>query len=632
MALILLVHAELCAVALSLIAGVAWVLRSRRALARSQWRRYFLFPVVTATSWAALVSWYVGPSIHSWIVAIRFAATQFFVAGAVLIPIALLVGVLATLAMTGLWMRWRWFRLANIVLLLALLLVSTPTVEALKRACLRTRAERRARLGKDTGKRIEGCVLIVVDALRYDGLSCTGSVRVRTPTFDRMARDGVLFTQSISQAPWTQPSIGSLMTSQYPSIHRAGGAGEGLARNLPTLAECLSEAGWDTAAFVTNDLLDPSFGFGRGFKRYEMRYDFRPYMKGSPVALLWGSWPQRFFRPTPRDEMDCRKCVDRIALKHAAEWLASEARSPFFAWIHLSAVLDYIYFYAVQVGPDGQPAPLRPNSDVGVPQERLRTISVGSPKDRWFGSNLRDWRARYESNIVYEDTIVSTFIDTLRSLGVLNRVLLIVTADHGEEFKEHGRRGHGQSLYDELIRVPLILTCPCCLPGGRVVSAQVRTIDVMPTVLDLAGISWRTPLRGRSLRELVESSSPNERVAYSEFDAKFSLESVRTARRKMIVKNQGEALELYDLTADPGEKTNIADSRPRDLTSMRERYTRWRLAIREQQGEVCRTRAKVNADLRDRMKALGYIVQENGRIQPPTPDRQPNPHPRNGGN
>ena len=654
------VYAELCCAVLGVAAVVGWgIQRRRREVLRSrEWRVWCAGTAITVVIWLQGSCWLIGqPNVWRSIFT-DIGGPYAVVEALLLLPVSALLSIPLVAVATARWTRHRYTRLAAAGSLIVLFIACTPLLDFARSWCLRKSKRDQnhgVKIRRDSGSSssaVRGVVLVVIDTLRADHVSCLGSTRVRTPIMDRLADTGVLFSKAISQGPWTHPSTGSLMTSQYPSVHGVGMPKRALASNVPTLAEVLSAAGWETSAFVNNGILGSEFGFDRGFNYYEMPCEVPPSAldtKSSAAYVIRTAWPLGLLRMPPQAVARLRwetPSADRRAVDGAAAWLRAQDSAPFFVWVHLMAVHDYMDYRAVLVGEAGRHLPIQPLEGVARSPDQFRTVR--SDFVHTSDEDLADLHPGYDANVVFDDALIVVLIEALRDIGALQDTLFIVVADHGEEFEEHGNTGHGQSLYDELIHVPLIMSCPALLPKRLRVTQQVRLIDVMPTVLELAGITLDSPMAGRSLIELTKGEACARRIAFSEFDDTRTLEAARSVDRKLIVhtdhtldseagdediaclephddgqgKSEDPAIELYDLVKDPGEQRNIAEGSHSDVASLSNLYVGWRSEVAQKQKTVAASRTNVDADLRDRMAALGYVMDADGSIRHQGRDRQ----------
>lgn len=342
---------------------------------------------------------------------------------------------------------------------------------------------------------VANIILISVDTLRADHLSCCGAPQGLTPALDELAAQGVVFEQAITPAPLTLPAHCSLMTGALPTAHGVrDNSGFVLPEPVETLAELLSAAGYRTGAFVGAYVLDARFGLEQGFDRYYD--DFEAETVGGPTMQI-------LERPAQQ------------VLAEARNWIGERSASPFFAWIHL---FDPHAPYAPPPG----------------------------------------FEPSYSGEVAYVDASIGQFFTWLRTQGLFDSSLIVLTSDHGEGLGEHGEKTHGMFLYDSTLRVPLIFK----LAGSAIrkrIAGQVRLIDVMPTVLDIVGVAIPSSVQGVSLKSAWRGGSLSELPAYGETLLPLlnygwsDISCYRTARNKFI---EAPIPELYDLSADPGETAN----------------------------------------------------------------------------
>lgn len=308
-------------------------------------------------------------------------------------------------------------------------------------------------------------LLIVVDALRADALGCYRKAPPgATPVLDSLAARGLRFERAYSPAAWTKPAIASLLTGLYPRQHRclhglledAGhGTVDGLDPRLVTLAQRLRAAGYATAMVQTNPHVHARFGFGRGFDR----------------------------------SVDLSYLDDHRVVRAAGE-LLEELPRPFFIYLHFLA--PHVPYKPHRDGPFPPLAGRYADRDGFTDADLARCRSAPAPE------LLAELRQLYRGEVFYADQQIGNVLAALHGLGLSETTVVVATADHGEEFGEHGGLEHGHSLYPEIVRVPLILAGPS-IPRGRVSLRVASLIDILPTVLDLADLSPEPNLPGRSL-------------------------------------------------------------------------------------------------------------------------------------
>jgi arylsulfatase A-like enzyme len=392
-------------------------------------------------------------------------------------------------------------------------------------------------------------VFIIVDTLRADHLGCYGYDRPTSPRIDALARRGVQFDAAWAAAPWTLPSVMSMMTSLYPSSHRVENDGLRLADDIPTLAMAMRGAGYATAGFVSHVYVSALFGFDRGFEHFD---DFG------------------LSRPGYRLEAGMEPDADRVT-DAALQWLSRAGDRPVFLLVH----------YFDPHWPYNPPEPMRslfPSSYAGPLDAGYDSISrfqdplVPIPAD--YLEFLVD---RYDGEIRFVDAQIGRLIEGMAAARRGAPRWVLITGDHGEEFKDHDSMGHGRQLYQEVVHVPLVLAGTkadgsAATGAGAHVAVPVSGIDLAPTVLDLAGAAAPEGMQGRTLapflgREAAGTAQapPADRPLLSEtLRLNAYRRAVRVGPLKLIDFMDQNRAEVYDLDADPGEHTDLADRRPDD--------------------------------------------------------------------
>jgi arylsulfatase A-like enzyme len=364
-------------------------------------------------------------------------------------------------------------------------------------------------------------VVYLVDTLRADHTTPYGYARPTTPELARFAADAVVFEQAISHASWTKPAVASLFTSLLPGRHRAVQLRDQLDGGHVTLAEMLAAKGYATGAAIANSVIySHGTNFEQGFDVY---------------AGLHGEGD----RPS--------KLVEAAGVVDAGlRFLDARRGLPTFLYVH---TMDPHVPYA-------PPAPFdrmfEPHPAPGHPAVDPRT-DYREPKDR------ERMVAQYDGDIAYGDREFGRFLQELKTRGLYDRALIVFTADHGEEFLEHGQFLHGKSVFDELIHVPLIVKFPSSRDAGQRVKQQVQLVDVLPTVLQSQDLPVPEPphIAGRPLQRVVAGGAA-EPPAVSEISHRgFVAHGMRTSRDKYVRRFNPDDDELYfDLVRDPGEKVN----------------------------------------------------------------------------
>jgi arylsulfatase A-like enzyme len=360
-------------------------------------------------------------------------------------------------------------------------------------------------------------LLVSFDTVRADHLSTYGAARETSPALTRLAADGVLFEQAMSHFPSTTASHMSMFTSMQPCAHGVTLPKQRLPAGVTTLAQALAEAGYTTGAVTEDALIKGDAGFDRGFDTYR--------------DLLWAeNEPAAFARGKHR--------VTGLfgqGLALATDWIARHDDRPFFFFLHT----------------------YQPHVPFKVPAH-YATLFVAPPN----ASTFEQQAAEYDAGIRNMDDLFGSFLATLERRGLLERLVVVVTSDHGIEFGEHGGFGHARGVHDEQVHVPLVFRHPTLATGGRRIREPVPLLDIAPTLLNVAGVPAPPTFRGRSLlRALRGDPLPEgDHRAFAEqlWGPRQTL--LRDGRWAWITTRAGTA--LYDMDADPRQQRDLAADEP----------------------------------------------------------------------
>jgi len=418
-------------------------------------------------------------------------------------------------------------------------------------------------------------LLISVDTLRPDHLGCYGYGKETSPNIDRLGTEGVLFRSAISSSSWTLPAHMSLFTSLYESVHGVNDNWLRLDDKRVTLAERLRDAGYTTAGFYTGPYLHPSFGFDQGFDLYEgcMEYQssFPELLGGAGNADEYDEVferlrdPERGQKPQEQrlqEEIDLRSHEDQtssLLTGRALTWLETNRESQFLLFLHyFDAHYDFLPppSYAEMFRGPGPRIGELDHGFISNPQ-----ISATMPE-----AHLRYVISQYDGEIRWVDHNIGLVLEKLEELELRDRTIIVLTSDHGEEFFEHGDKGHQKTLYDEVVKIPLVLSCPSLLPRGEILESQVRIIDIFPTLISLLGLDPPAEILGRNLVPLIRREGQERDLpALSELlyrrddGTKGILRSLRFRDKKIIADVERGKFDFFDLREDPKE---LAPRRP----------------------------------------------------------------------
>ena len=475
-------------------------------------------------------------------------------------------------------------------------------------------------------------ILITIDTLRADHLSCYGYHRKTSPNIDNLAKNGILFKYAFSNGPWTPFSFPSILTSTYPlqfsfDFH--------LSPERIMISEVLKKNGYFTAAFHSNPYLSSFYGYNRGFdvfsdfllteKRVKYSYG-HPFLvklqkkvkerlesilgEANPFYHLIVSFHEKVLESRIRTkrsqklmEFDEKYIEDASSLNKKVIYWLRNVKEPFFLWVHYMDVRmgymppDMCLEYLVQFT-----SSLPDETKIRKLNEKIyRNIYVS--KDDFSDEEVRLLIDLYDAETRYVDEHIRLLLDEVKDLGLLRDTLVVITADHGDEFLEHGDIHHNPKLYDELLHVPLIFYAPK-LGKGITIGDLVSLIDLAPTIVDILGIKRPEQWVGESLLPLLKGEKKANNAVISEVlvNGKRKI-AYRTKKWKFIFNIDN--YELYNLEKDIGESTNVAEENldiVRDFSSKIEEHISMENKMRRNVEERKRTKEKIR-----KLKAGGKI-------------------------
>jgi arylsulfatase A-like enzyme len=495
------------------------------------------------------------------------------------------------------------------------------------------------RLKAQVKQRHPNIILIVMDTARADHLSCYGYHRKTTPNIDEIAKHGVLYQNAFTPAPWTPPSHASIFTGKYPSHHKTIGKDVSFNTENTSLAEILGEHGYHTVGITCCQILGPGSNFEKGFSEY---VELKERVLGN------SKFRRLLLKEVIRKFIHGRDACTGMATEVIKNFLRNRQKRPLFLFVN----------YFTCHTPYEPPRPFRKqfcrscsgskfyfqeylaNKILGKTTEKLSDSDLNVEKLKWIASgggglsfaaretsiSEKEWevvKSWYDGEMAYLDFQIGNLGDFLVESDLFDDTLLMITSDHGESFGEHGLAVHPLGLYDNVIHVPLIVCCPSIISREKRVSSLVSTIDIFPTLLEVAGINSQPAIQGRSLYPFENRRihdfvcaeygglhgggfaglkawkiSPATRERLGKIDR--GCKCIRNTALKYIWSPLKE--ELYDLLDDPSEEKNIAEQHPEMVTSLKERLQKT-VDIEYFGSEEFREKE----EMLNRLRALGYI-------------------------
>jgi arylsulfatase A-like enzyme len=435
--------------------------------------------------------------------------------------------------------------------------------------------------GSSTKADLPNVVLITIDTLRSDHCSCYGYPRETTPRLDALAKEGARFEVVYSPIPTTGPCHASLFSSLYPLVHGVTKNGFVLDDSVTTLAEVLKRRGYSTAALVSSYPLNKKFGCAQGFEFYD-----DDFSEADP-SVKQKKWEGMDLKGEKFD----RRADDTT--NRAIAWLkAHSGEGPFFLWVH--------YF--------------DPHQPFDPPEPYASLFPADPALNKESGFDTRP----YDAEIRFADHEMGKLLDVLESCSPGKKTLITVTSDHGEGLTQHDHMGHGLYIYEEAVRVPLVFRWTGRIPPGQTLKTPAEITDLMPTILSLLDLPFdRGRLQGRDLGPylLQNAPSPPDRCIFlqrrfyeSKKHGKVNVVGnkfgIREGKWKLILAKEEESVELYDLEADPGERTNQADGQVVQRQKLIERLLSMQTALEKM---ALSKKQHISEEDNERFKTLGYI-------------------------
>jgi len=442
----------------------------------------------------------------------------------------------------------------------------------------------------DPARPMRNVVLISLDSLRADHVGAYGYERDTSPNFDRFAGEGVLFRNAFSTSSWTLPTHLTMFTGRSQVSHGVVVDTRVLSTSIPTLGEIFHEAGYSTAGFVSGPYVGGHYGYARGMDTY------------IDLSEKWGKGAE------------ARAAIVSPAINEKAlEWLDKERKDPFFLFLHY---FDIHYDFAPPPPYDKMFDPDYTGTVDGRFFIENDAINPQMPK-----RDLEHLLARYDGEIRFTDEHVGRVLDKLKALGVLDNTIVMIVSDHGDEFFEHGNKGHHRTVYDEVLRIPFALRLPGGEHAGKAIETPVTLLDVFPTLLDAAGFTPPADAEGESLAGWLRGEAPKREAIYSDFYDKrgFNLQVARLTPESKTIQHFNRIthpkrgpLEYYDLASDAAESDNRADQHPAELATSVQEMTgwldqQWRMHRRTEGSDGGGASIELDEETMKRLESLGYV-------------------------
>lgn len=426
-------------------------------------------------------------------------------------------------------------------------------------------------------------VVLLIDTLRASKLQVYNPKEVvKTPAIDAIAKEGTIFTAAQAPENWTKPSVASVLTGLYPLTHGAKKTESKLPEDALMVSEVFKDNGYATATFLANGYVSDKFGFKQGWDYYT---NYIREQKSTEAENVFGE---------------------------AAKWIEKNKDKKFFVYIQTidpHVPYDPPQEYLDMYDPGEYTGIVTPRSTPDLLEKAKRN----PPKVTFNARDKKRVESLHNAEISYHDHHLAAFIEKLKKLGLYDDIMFVVTSDHGEEFYEHKSYGHGHSVYQELINVPLMFRMPGVVPAGKRIDETVGTLDVTPTVLSAAGIDVPDVMEGRDRMEHMRGKKPaGPAVAFTDFLTDRHV--IRAGRYKLILR--GTNATFFDLQKDPWEQTELDYNKypvaMRYCRTLLGQFmgasdrTNWLAAEQKKAKALRQEETNIDQETSEQLKALGY--------------------------
>jgi arylsulfatase A-like enzyme len=433
-------------------------------------------------------------------------------------------------------------------------------------------------------------LLISLDSLRADHVGCYGYERDTSPHLDRFAAEGIRFANAVSTSSWTLPTHLTMFTGRYQLSHGVVRETYTLSPSVPTAGEIFKANGYTTAGFVSAPFVAAHYGYARGMDIYED---------------LSASYEN------PRDARSAIAApeINEMALR----WLDDHAEDQFFLFLHYFDVhYDYI-----------PPAPYNTmfDPDYRGTMDGRNFMDRSDVNSRMDKRDLEHIVALYDGEIRFTDAHVGEILRKIDALGLRDKTLVVIVADHGEEFFEHKNKGHHRTLYDEVLKVPMLVRLPDGSHAGTIVEDPVSLVDLLPTMLDVARVDAPGEIDGLSMLPLTEGRQVSRAAIYGAFFDKpsFNLQVTRRTAHGKVIQHfnrithpRRHPVEYYDLADDPGERRNLVSERRAEVVEQLDSLAgflddAWSINQHLASAAKGENRIELDSATVERLKSLGYM-------------------------
>lgn len=447
-------------------------------------------------------------------------------------------------------------------------------------------------------------IIITIDALRADHLSCYGYKTIETKNIDGFSETAILFTNAYPTSSWTTPSMMSMLTSKYPTVHGCNDLSKmrTLSNNIPSIVEVVNKCDYNTYGVVANHLLDYRFGFSRGFDYYYEYGDFKPIIPFKETRL--GLFVKKLL--TDVFIYFGFSCDSTLWTTDTSVSILRNIEEPFFLWTH----------YLDPHCPYSPPFKYIP----GGAESREKTIEFAKSlgKDYYTLDNFKDSYKNsllnlYDGEILYVDGKLNKLFGVIKERDLLDNTMIIISSDHGEEFLEHGGFDHGKTFYQEVVNIPFILHLPEDHPHRNIndnINTPISLADIPVTIIDLLNIKSDelAHFSGRSIIKTLNNKNDNRIIYGDTLQHNQNIQCIWDNKWTFIYDEKNDVFKLYNRESDPSELNNLAKENEKVLQKFHKELSIWK-SDRENELKFYGEAEEINLDKEslERIRGLGYI-------------------------
>lgn len=450
-------------------------------------------------------------------------------------------------------------------------------------------------------KNTPNIIIITIDALRADHLSCYGYDKIKTTNIDEFAKDSIIFRNAFPTTSWTTPSMMSMLTGKHPTVHGCIDIHHATPKSILLISQILKSYNYQTYAIVANKQLYYKYGFSRGFDKYLEYGDIQclKYFRETRVYLV-----SKMIQTTLLEKINILKDTTQWVTNEFKIFLNNKNKEPFFLWVH----------YLDPHGPYSPPKEYIPDAYESSENSwnYLKSTTLSYDCGNLNKKNMSSILNLYDGEILYVDDKLGKVLDLIKERKIYDNSLIIISSDHGEEFWEHNGTGHGLTLYKEVLNIPLIVKLPYGYNSNPTITTfnnPVQLTSIPRTILQILGINGYKAFGENSILDITNSFNNEDNNLFYETTLENPyLMKIRTENYSLIYNQKSEKVKLYNLNSDPYEQNDISNSSPEKRDELLKKLLLWKeeeLVEKKIYGEA--NNMGMDTESLEEIRGLGYI-------------------------